>query len=61
MLAEHCAEYRNLHDQMIRDRTVVGLKDSILSPIKLQMVPELTLKKAQDIVRSTDAVRKQHN
>ncbi|CAB4014586.1 Hypothetical predicted protein [Paramuricea clavata] len=48
MLAEHC-EYGNLHDQMIRDRIVVGLIDANVSQ-KLQLDPDLTFKKAQDIV-----------
>jgi hypothetical protein len=34
---------------MIRDRIVVGLIDANLSQ-KLQLEPDLTLKKAQDIV-----------
>ena len=43
---------------MIRDRIVVGLKDANLSK-KLQLDSELTLKRAQDIVRETEAVKKQ--
>ena len=43
-LAEHC-NYRDLHDEMIRDRIVVGLRDSNLSE-RLQIDPELTLDKA---------------
>lgn len=58
-LAEHC-EYGDLHDQMIRDRIVVGLTDANVSQ-KLQLDPDLTLKKAQDIVRETDAVKKRQS
>ena len=43
-LAEHC-EYGALHDEMIRDRIVVGIVDSALS-LKLQLDAKLTLKKA---------------
>ena len=56
VLAEHC-KYGDLHDQMIRDRIVVGLKDGNVSQ-RLQLDPDLTLKKAQDIVRETDAVKR---
>ena len=43
-LAEHCA-YGDLHDELIRDRIVVGLQDAKLSE-KLQLDPTLTLEKA---------------
>ena len=59
MLAEHC-EYGDLHDQMIRDRIVVGLKDGNVSQ-RLQLDADLTLKKAQDIVCETDAVKRQRS
>ena len=42
--AEHC-NYRDLHNEMIHDRNVVGLQDSNLSE-RLQTDPELTLDKA---------------
>ena len=45
-LAEHC-EYGALHDEMIRDRIVVGIVDRLLS-LKLQLDAQLTLKKAID-------------
>ena len=48
-LAEHC-EYGALHDEMIRDRIVVGIVDSSLS-LKLQLDSNLTLKKAIDAGR----------
>ncbi|KAK7925007.1 hypothetical protein WMY93_007317 [Mugilogobius chulae] len=43
-LAEHCG-YGPLHDEMVRDRLVVGLRDKRLSE-QLQMDPELTLDRA---------------
>ena len=43
-LAEHC-EYKDLHDEMIRDRIVVGLRDASLSE-KLQLDSKLTLETA---------------
>jgi len=42
-LVEHCS-YGNLHDEMIRDRLVVGIKDAKLSE-KLQLDPDLTFEK----------------
>ena len=59
VLAEYC-DYGDLHDQMIRDLIVVGLKDGNVSQ-RLQLDPDLTLKKAQDIVRETDAVKRQQS
>ena len=56
-LAEHCS-YGALHDEMIRDRIVVGLKDDKLSE-KLQLNAELTLKQAIDQARQSEAVKKQ--
>ena len=43
-LAEHC-DYKDLHDEMIRDRIVVGLRDAALLE-KLQLHSKLTLEKA---------------
>ena len=40
-LAEHC-NFGALHDELVRDRIVVGIRDSKLSE-KLQMESELTL------------------
>ena len=48
-LAEHC-DFNDLHDQLIRDRIVVGIRDSKLSE-KLQLDSELTLEKAITKVR----------
>jgi len=48
-LAEYC-NFRELHDEMIRDRIVVRLRDTTLSE-KLQLHAELTLKKAVTTAR----------
>ena len=56
-LAEHCS-YGALHDEMIRDRLVVGLRDAKLSE-KLQLDATLTLDKAVTQVRQAEAVKKQ--
>ena len=48
-LAEHC-QFGTLHDEMIRDRIVVGLLDQKLSE-KLQLDSELTLEKAINSTR----------
>ena len=56
-LAEHC-NFRDLKDELIRDRLVVGLRDAALSE-KLQMNPDLTLEKAVVLARQKEAVRKQ--
>ena len=56
-LAEHCG-YENLNDEMIRDRLVVGLGDSKLSE-KLQLDPELALKKAITQVHQAVTVKQQ--
>ena len=42
-LAEHC-QFDTLHDELIRDRLVIGLRDSRLAEI-LQLDAELTLEK----------------
>ena len=56
-LAEHC-NFGTLHDKLIRDRIVVGIRDKALSE-KLQLEAELTLERAIDQVRQKKAVRKQ--
>ena len=48
-LAEH-RNYRDLYDEMIQDRIVVGLRDSDPSE-RLQTDPELTLDKAITMAR----------
>ena len=47
-LAEHC-EFGQLHDELIRDRIVVGIRDITLSE-KMQMDPKLDLAKAANYV-----------
>ena len=56
-LAEHC-NYRELHNEMIRDWIVVGLRDAVLSE-RLQSNSELTLDKAITMARQTEAVKEQ--
>ena len=56
-LVETC-EYGDLRDEMLRDRLVVGIRDSAMSQ-KLQMDPELTLEKAMKTVRQSAAVKEQ--
>ena len=54
---KHC-DYCALKDDMIRDKIVVGLVEEQLSE-KLQLYPNLTLKRAVDQALQKDAVRKQ--
>ena len=56
-LAEWCG-FRELHNEMIRDRLVVGLRDASLSE-RLQMDADLALVKAITAARQSDAVKKQ--
>ena len=56
-LAEHCG-FGSLHDELIRDRIVVGIRDIALSE-KMQMDPKLNLEKAVNYVRQSEAVKKQ--
>jgi len=56
-LAEHC-EYGDMKDEMIRDRLVVGIRDSALSE-KLQLDSVLTLESAKKAIRQREAVREQ--
>ena len=56
-LAEHC-QYGSLHDEMIRDRIVVGIRNSALSE-KLQLDATLTLQKAIQEARNSETVKQQ--
>ena len=56
-LAQYC-EYKELHDEMIRDRLVVGLRDAMLSE-KLQLDAGLTLETALTKARQSEAVHQQ--
>ena len=56
-LAEHC-KYRNLHDELIRDRIVMGLRYSALSE-KLQADADLTLDKAVTAARQAEKIKQE--
>ena len=56
-LAEHC-QYGQLHDEMVRNRIVVSIKDSKLFE-KLQIENELTLEKAISLARNSKSVKQQ--
>ena len=56
-MAQH-GNYGNLHDEMVRDKIVVGLKDKSLSE-KLQLEAELTLENAVNQARQRALVRQQ--
>ncbi|XP_042070448.1 uncharacterized protein LOC121812411 [Haplochromis burtoni] len=58
-LAENCS-YGALHDELIRDRLVVGLKDISLVE-RLQMDKDLTLEKAVNQARQSEAIKKQQS
>ena len=58
-LAVNC-EYGVLQDEMIRDRLVVGIRDTALSK-KLQLDADLTLEKAKKSIHQREAVREQQN
>ena len=58
-LVEHC-DYKDLHNKMIRDRIVVGLRDAALSE-KLQLDSKLTLEKAVTKARQAKTVRQQQS
>lgn len=56
-LAEHC-KYGDLHDELVRDRIVVGLADTRLSE-RMQMEENLTLQKAIDMARQSEEMKRQ--
>ena len=56
-LAEDC-EYGAMKEEMIRDRLVVGIRDTVLSE-RLQLDPKLTLESAKKAVRQQEAVKEQ--
>lgn len=58
-LAENCG-FGALHDDLIRDRIVVGLRDHRLSE-KLQLDAELTLEKATTQARQHETVKAQQS
>ena len=56
-LAEHCS-YGELHDELIRDRIVVGLRCAALSE-KLQRDADLTLEKVVQMAREDETIKKE--
>ena len=58
-LAEHCS-YGDLHDEMICDRIMVGLRDASVAQ-KLQMDRELTLDRAVSLARQSEVVKMQQS
>ena len=56
-LAENC-KYGGLKNEMIRDRLVVGIRDSALSE-RLQLDGNLTLDKAKTAIRQKETVHEQ--
>ena len=56
-MAEHC-QFGDINDELIRDRLVVGFRDTRLAE-RLQLHPELTLEKAVNQARQSEAVKKQ--
>ena len=56
-LADNC-DYGELQSEMIRDRLVVGIRDTALSE-RLQLDADLTLEKAKKAVRQREAVHDQ--
>ncbi|KAK0136800.1 hypothetical protein N1851_027011 [Merluccius polli] len=57
VLAEHCS-YAMLHNELIRDRIVVGLQDKGLSE-RMQLDADLTLDKAIRMARQSEEVKRQ--
>ena len=57
ILAEFCV-FGELHDELIRDRIVVGIRDKNFSE-RLQLESDLTLSKAINTVRQKEVVKKQ--
>lgn len=56
-LAENC-EYGDLHDELLRDRLVVGIKDLALSE-RMQLDAKLTLAKAITMARQSEEIKRQ--
>ena len=56
-LAADC-NFRDLRNELIHDRIVVGIRDTSLSEC-LQMDPELTLEKAKTLIRQREVVWEQ--
>ncbi len=56
-LSEYC-EYEQMRDDLIRDHIVLGIRDADLSK-KMQMVADLTLPKAIQMVRTHESVERE--
>jgi len=56
-LADRC-DFKNMKDELICDRLVVGIQDNALSE-RLQLEPDLTLDKAERLIRQREAVKEQ--
>ena len=56
-LAEKCV-FVNLYDDMIRDRIIVGIKDTVLSEL-MQLDNDLTLEKTSKMVRQSEQVKQE--
>ena len=56
-LAEFCV-FGKLHDELVRDKIVVGIRDKNLSE-RMQLESNLTLSKAINTVRQKEVVKKQ--
>lgn len=59
VLTEYCS-YGMLHDELIRDRPVVGLLDKRLS-VRMQMDPDLTLERAINMARQMEEMKRQQS
>ena len=51
-------EYKTLHEEMIHDRIVVGIRNQVLSE-RMQLDKKLTLESATKLVRENEAVKMQ--
>ena len=58
-MAESC-EFSEFKNEMIRDRLVIGVRDERLST-SIQLEANLTLAKAEKLIRQRHAVAEQHD
>ena len=59
-LVKYC-DYSALKSEMIRDRLVVGIRDSVLSVEHLQMEADLAVEKAKKMIRQREAMHEQQS
>ena len=57
-ITEHC-QFDDISDELIRDRFIIGLRETECLAERLQLDPELTLKKSVNQGRQPEAVKKQ--